>query len=163
MNHVFSLRSDAFPPGTEVVGFRGVEALSTPYRFTIWLTVPSLAVEFDMGDAVGTRATLEVGRSDLLAEPQRVHGVLTTIELELEAHGRALFRVELVPAVERLAHVRHSRVFTNRTVPAIVTEVLAGAGFTPADFELRLQGSYPVEEHVCQYRESDLDFLARWM
>ncbi|MBM4359038.1 MAG: type VI secretion system tip protein VgrG [Deltaproteobacteria bacterium] len=163
MNPVFTLRSEALPPGTAVVGFRGSEALSRPYRFTVWFTIPSELTEFDMVDFVGARATLEVGRLSPLAEPHVVHGILVTVELELEAHGRALFRAELAPAVWRLAQVRHSRVFTNLTVPAILTEVLVSAGFTPADFALRLEGSYPVEEHVCQYCESDLDFLARWM
>ncbi|MBM4373768.1 MAG: type VI secretion system tip protein VgrG [Deltaproteobacteria bacterium] len=163
MQPVFSLRSDALPRGTAVVGFRGSEALSKAYRFSVWFTVPSELVEFDMADVVGARATLDLGQTTVLEAPHVVHGVLVTVELELEAHGRALFRAELVPAVERLAHVRHSRVFTNLTVPALLTEVLLSAGFTPADFVLRLEGRYRIEEHVCQYRESDLEFLSRWM
>ena len=46
------------------------------------------------------------------------------------------------------------------SVPDIIKAVLEENGVT--DYELRL-GAYEPEEHVCQYRESDLDFISRWM
>ncbi len=163
MAHVFSLRSSSFPAGTEVVGFRGTEALSTPYRFNVWLSIPTVVDDFDMADAVGSRVSLVIARTALGRDPYLIHGVVSVLELELEAHGRALFRAEVVPAFDRLAHSRHSRLFTNSTLPEVIAKVLTGAGFTPADFDLKLDGEYPVEEHICQYQESDLAFLSRWM
>ena len=47
--------------------------------------------------------------------------------------------------------------------PELIASVLAGGGFGPADYRLELNETYPVEEHICQYRESDLAFLSRWM
>jgi len=40
--------------------------------------------------------------------------------------------------------------------------VLGDNALSGDDYELRL-GNYAKEEHVCQYRESDLAFLSRWM
>ncbi len=48
-----------------------------------------------------------------------------------------------------------------RRCPTSSRAVLSGAGVS--EYELRLIGSYKPQEHVCQYRESDFDFISRWM
>src|SRR5205823_1730599 len=44
-----------------------------------------------------------------------------------------------------------------------ISQVLKDAGLPADAFELQLQGDPPVEEHICQYHESDFDFVARWL
>lgn len=80
-----------------------------------------------------------------------------------EPDGRALLRAVLVPRLWRLTQTLHSRVFTQQSIPEIIASVLQGGGLASTAFSLRLSGQYPPEEHVCQYRESDFDFLSRWM
>ena len=53
--------------------------------------------------------------------------------------------------------------FTGQSAPEVIRAVLADAGLSGPDVELRLSASHPVESHVCQYKESDLDFVSRWM
>ena len=48
------------------------------------------------------------------------------------------------------------------SLPEIIEAVLGDNALSSDDYELRL-GKYPKEEHVCQYRESDLAFLSRWL
>lgn len=41
--------------------------------------------------------------------------------------------------------------------------MLEDGGLTPDDYLLQLSQKYAPEEHVCQYQESQLDFISRWM
>ncbi|MFO0758392.1 MAG: type VI secretion system tip protein TssI/VgrG [Byssovorax sp.] len=156
-----SLSSSAVPRGATVVGFRGEEALSRPYRVEIFLSI-SGGEDLHLREAIGAAARLSIDAHDGAAPPFCFAGILAGIEL-LHAHGEsALFRLILVPRLFRLGLSRRSRVFTRMSFPAILALVLAENGLSSNDFELRL-GVYEEEEHVCQYRESDLDFLSRWM
>lgn len=162
MADVFTLTSEAIPSSARVLGFRGSEAISTPYRFDIAFSLMP-GVDLDMTAAIGARATLSISR-DVLAPPYLVSGVLSAIELVYEYADRAVFLATLSPRVERLALTRHSRVFVERSVVDILTEVLAQNGLSsPGDFELDLARRYPRRDHVSQYKESDLAFLSRLM
>jgi type VI secretion system secreted protein VgrG len=158
MDLIFELRSSALPPDAMLVAFRGTERLSTPYRFEIFATAP--AAELDLGSAVGLRARLSVHHGGV---PYDVNGLIAAAELLHEADGRALVQISVVPRLWFLGLSRHSRVFTGLTAPEVIRAVLAEAGLSGPDVELRLSAPHPVESHVCQYKESDLDFVSRWM
>lgn len=163
MQDLFIVHSSSLPSSTRVMGFRGEEALSKPYWFEVYVAIDGGAgAAVDPGDVIGTRATLELVQ-DLLAVPYWFHGVVSEIELIEEQPGRSVFRIRLVPQVGSLELSLHSRVFTKKSIPEILQSVLEDNGFDGEDFELRLTGAYAVEEHVCQYRESDLAFISRWM
>jgi type VI secretion system secreted protein VgrG len=89
-------------------------------------------------------------------------GVFGEVELLHAVDGWALVRALLVPRLWQLKLSRHSRIFTQRSIPEVIEAVLQDNGLSGDDYELRL-GGYEVEEHICQYRESDLDFISRWM
>jgi type VI secretion system secreted protein VgrG len=72
-----------------------------------------------------------------------------------------LYLVRIVPHLWQLSLTRHSRIWTKKTIPEIIQEVLEEEGVH--DVDLRLRGSYEAEEHVCQYKESSLNFIQRWM
>jgi type VI secretion system secreted protein VgrG len=92
------------------------------------------------------------------------HGVAAEIELLLEMPERNLARIRVVPRFALLAESHHSRMFTNKSVPDVVRDVLKRANLVEnSDFELRLSGSFDPESHVCQYHESDLAFIERWL
>ena len=168
MSDSFVIHGSALPESARVMGFRGHEALSRPFSFEIYLSLHRGAADaLDLEDALGSRATLEVVQrpADLLAaalsKPFVFHGVVRSIELVDDAGERSVFRVTLAPELWSLSQSLHSRVFTKQSVPQILATVLGEAGVD--DFELRLSGDYPAEEHVCQYKESDLDFITRWI
>jgi type VI secretion system secreted protein VgrG len=169
MSDSFVINCGALPEGTRVMGFRGVEAISKPYCFEIYVSVHrGLGDTVDLDDALGSRVALEVVRHvDLLemvrSTPFRFQGIVSALELVNEMADRTVLRVTMVPQLWRLGQSIHSRIFTKLSVPDMLSEVLTEAGFGAEDFELRLSGDYPPEEHVCQYKESDLAFLSRWM
>lgn len=161
MQDSFTISASALPASTRVVGFRGSEGLSKPYVFEIYLVMThDTGEDLDLAGVVGTKATLRLIRADG-GPPFVVNGVFATMELVHAYSGRSVFRAVLVPQLWKLTLSLHSRVFTNQTVPDIIKTVLSNAGVS--SHELRLVGSYKPQEHVCQYQESDLDFISRWM
>jgi type VI secretion system secreted protein VgrG len=156
-----SLSSSALPRGARVVGFKGDEAISRPYRFEVFVTLGD-ADELPLDAAIGARARLTIDPYDGKHPAFAFTGIVASVEL-LHAHaGSSLLRVVIVPRLFLLGLSRHSRVFTKASVPSILLAIFESNGLGPDDVELRL-GSYDDEEHVCQYRESDLDFVSRWM
>ncbi|WP_437613863.1 type VI secretion system tip protein TssI/VgrG [Sorangium sp. So ce834] len=163
MSDLITFSSSILQGPTRVVGFRGVEAISRPYRFEIFLSVPSEGEDdTDFAEMVGAKARLSIDRQDDTNPPYVFTGVLAGVDLVHEFGGRALLRAVLVPRLWGLTLSKHSRIFTKKTVPDVIKLVLEENGITGSDVELNL-GSYETEEHICQYRESDFDFVSRWM
>ncbi|WP_438043157.1 type VI secretion system Vgr family protein [Sorangium sp. So ce128] len=163
MSDLINFSSSILEGPARVVGFRGVEAISRPYRFEIFLSIPSEGDDdTDFAEMVGAKARLSIDRQDDTIPPYVFAGVLAGVDLLHEFGGRALLRAVLVPRLWGLTLSKHSRIFTKKSVPDVIKLVLEENGITGGDVELNL-GSYEAEEHICQYRESDFDFISRWM
>ena len=146
------------PAGARVIAFDGTEEISATYRYEIDLLVDPDA---DLGDAIGATATLTM-RTD--GEGGVVHGVIASASVVENMLDHDLYRLVLVPRVNDVLGLdRHSRVFVGETVPGILQVLLREAGFRHEDCEFRLSRTYDPIDFVCQYRESTLDFLMRWM
>ena len=157
MKDLFSLKSKALPAGTRVAGFHGTEALSSIYRISVFLHIAN-DEEFDMADALGARAQLEILPGELA-----LNGILAEMELLNDYAKSGLFRATLVPELWQLSLTRHSRIFVDESIPQIVEKVLRSSGLHSGDFKIDVQGPYKALDHVCQYQESNLDFISRWM
>lgn len=163
MADFFVIRSGALPEHARVLGFRGNEAISRPYFFEIFLQVGGPeAHDLDFGEAVGAKASLVASRDDG-RDPFVFAGVFSEVSLLHETDERAVLRAALVPRLWRLSQSVHSRIFTGQSVVEIIEAVLRDGGLSSSDYAFRLSSDYRAEEHVCQYKESDLDFLSRWM
>ncbi|WP_437970165.1 type VI secretion system tip protein TssI/VgrG [Sorangium sp. So ce260] len=163
MSDLITFSSSILQGPARVVGFRGVEAISRPYRFEIFLSIPSESEDdTDFAEMVGAKARLSIDRQDDINPPYVFTGVLAGVDLVHEFGGRALLRAVLVPRLWGLTLSKHSRIFTKKSVPDVIRLVLEENGITGGDVELNL-GSHETEEHICQYRESDFDFISRWM
>ncbi len=160
---LITISSSALPGSTRVAAFTGVEAISRPYEIEIFLILRAGAdEEIDLADPIGAKARLVIDRQNDRIPPFVFTGVFGEFELLHALDGWALVRALLVPRLWQLGLSRHSRIFTQRSVPEVIEAILQDNGLSGTDYELRL-GSYEVEEHICQYRESDLDFISRWM
>lgn len=161
MSDLITISSGVLPDSARVVGFRGFEAISRPYEFEIFISLAQdLTDELDLADCIGAKARLVIDRGNPLHPPFTFAGVFANLEILHAFDGRILLRATLVPRLWQLGLSRHSRIFTKMKVPDIIASVLDENGISA--YELRL-GSYETEEHVSQYRESDLDFISRWM
>ncbi|HQH79500.1 MAG TPA: type VI secretion system tip protein TssI/VgrG, partial [Synergistaceae bacterium] len=156
----YSFSSDAVAAGTfGVVRFRGEEGLSRCYRFEILLV--SEEAELDLRALLANPAKFTIHREtggDVV-----FHGLPVSFE-QLQEVGKAIFyRMVMAPKLWRLSLTKHNQVFLDKTVPEIIAACLKDGGLTELDYELRLQKDYPTWEYVCQYGESHLDFVSRWL
>src|SRR4051812_648366 len=95
MSDLLTFSSSMLPGTTRVVGFRGSEAISRLYRFEVFVHAPSEGIDFDLADAVGTKARLMIG--DAKGPPFLVAGILGSIDLLHEFGGQALLKAVIVP------------------------------------------------------------------
>jgi len=80
-----------------------------------------------------------------------------------EVKGHYFYRALLVPRLWQADLYRENQLFLDKAVPDIIEEILKQAGLTTQDYELKLTNKYPQWEYICQYRETDFDFISRWM
>lgn len=156
---LYRLQSGAFTACT-VERWRGRDALGED----AWTEVDVLATDAGVALAAlpATRATLvtqladggQWQRSGLVADAARLGG----------DGGLVRYRLRLVSWTWWLQHARHSRVFQEQSVRAIVDTVLAGHGdiarWRWAEGVDAFLGTR-VRSYCVQYRESDRDFLQR--
>ena len=155
----FTFVSDALPEDTfTVVDFTGRERLSTLYEFEITLT--SEDADIDLKAVLQNPARLTVLHGD---EKYPVHGILAGFEQLHEANRRVFYRAVLVPKLWRAGLYHESRVFLNKKVPEIIQDVLKRTGLSGQDYQLKLTRAYAAWEYICQYQETNLDFISRWM
>lgn len=148
------------PDAFTVVEFKGFEGFSTCYQFEI--TLVGVDPEIDIDGVLEFPATFTILRDE---GDIPFHGILTEFEQLHAIDDYVVFRTVLAPKLWWLSLTRHNQVFLDKTVPEVLAAVLTDGGLTPDDFELRLmnEGVYEPWEFICQYGESHLNFVSRWM
>jgi type VI secretion system VgrG family protein len=155
----FTFVSQGLPEDTfAVVEFKGTEGISRLYEFDI--TLASDDPEIDLKGVLQNPATLTIKGSD---QDLPIHGILGQFEQLHEVKGRYFYRALLVPRLWQADLYRENQLFLDKTVPHIIEEILKQAGLTTQDYELKLTRSYHQWEYICQYGETDFDFISRWM
>ena len=156
----YSFVSGAWPSDTfAVVDFKGEERLSRCYRFEVMLVAEN--AEIDLGRVVQKSARFTIHREE--GDDVDFHGILQSFEQLQEVDGYVFYRAVLSPRLWWLSLTHHNQVFLDRTVKEILDDVLKDGGLTALDYEFRLQGGYRKLAYVCQYGESHLNFISRWM
>jgi len=155
----FTFVSKGLPEDTfAVVEFKGTEGISRLYEFDI--TLASDDPEIDLKGALQNPATLTIKSED---QDFPIQGILGQFEQLHEVKGHYFYRALLVPRLWQADLYRENQLFLDKTVPDIIEEILKQAGLTTQDYELKLTKNYPKWEYICQYRETDFDFISRWM
>ncbi len=160
MANVFSFECAPLSSAVLAVGFVGEEAISSLYRFEVWLAVPDdEAASLSLDALIGLDGTLRI--VDETGAPRRtVHGMV----IEAAWDEGSLARVVIAPRLWVSTLDRHSKVWVDRPLRTVLKDALEGAGLSEGStFVLRLNQRPTPLEHVCQYRESHVDFARRWM
>jgi type VI secretion system secreted protein VgrG len=121
----------------------------------------------DLDALLTKRATIRALYEDG-APRMSFHGVVASAELVHDTEGEGLYRVTLVPRVWHLTLNKHSRVFADKAIYKSIREVIKKVttlnGFAEGtDYDFRLSRRYKPYDHICQYKESDFNFISRWM
>jgi type VI secretion system secreted protein VgrG len=156
----FSFISKTLPEDTfGVISLKGSEGISKPYEFEVMLISdnPEIDVDVIMQNTAKLVFHRETGGDAIY------NGIITHFD-HLHALGNyAFYRAYLVPRLWWLSITRHNQIILDKSIPEFAQEVLVDGGLTTDDFEFRLQGAYEPIEYVCQYNESHLNFLSRWL
>jgi type VI secretion system VgrG family protein len=155
----FTFVSQGMPDDTfAVVEFKGIEGISKLYEFDI--TLASDDGEIDLKGVLQNPATLTIKGGD---QDLPIHGAVAQFEQLNEVKGHYFYRALLVPRLRQADLYHENQLFLDKKVPDIIEEILKQAGLTTQDYELKLTRNYPQWEYICQYRETDFDFICRWM
>ncbi len=156
----FSFVSSALPADTfGVVRYHGSEGLSRCYEFEVMLVSDNLDV--DLADVIQHPVTLTFHREG--GTDVQYQGILLGFE-QLHSYNRvAFYRAHLVPRLYWLSLTPHNQVFLNKSIPECIEACLKDGGLSELDFEFRLQKSYVPVAYVCQYGETHLNFVTRWL
>lgn len=142
-------------------GFEGREAFSELFEYRLdLLSDPDNAEgsDIDPKDIVGKAVAFQVlGDSEVL---RTWHGIVRRfVRGGLHSSGGRSFQAVIVPWAWFLTKRSTCRIFQEKNVVDIVTEVFEDAGFS--DFEFDVSGDYPAYTYCVQYRETDMQFVAR--
>jgi type VI secretion system secreted protein VgrG len=138
--------------------FDGWEGVSQQFAFHLRAVSPddALPIEDLLNEAVVVSLRM------IHDDPRYIHGVVNrTTHLE-RSHGLTSYELEVVPWTWFLSLINDCRIFLDKTVPQIVEEVFSDPGLPSCvSYRFDLSESYKPREYCVQYRESDLNFIAR--
>lgn len=146
------------PSDLLVIGVNGRDRLNAPFCFDIDLVSPDPTL--DCAALLLRDAWLEIGVEIL--QMHGLHGQIHQADRLYRGPDLSLYRLRLMPSLQRLDGAPRRRAFNGQSVPQIITRLLHSHGM--GDDALRfdqLIGVYPPREHCLQYDESDLHFLRR--
>lgn len=143
---------DALAQGT-VVQLSGKEAVSEPFAFDV--TIAAADKSLNLAMAVGQPIAVPIASGRVLT------GMIERIEQVDGPGAQGLYRLHIVPAMQRLQYRTASRTFYGKNVADVAVQLLNEAG--SAQIELRFAAGLPVEEMLVQYQESDFAFVSRLM
>jgi len=141
------------PIKPDVLKFTGREALSEPFRWEIDFTTPQGYIAPEQ--VLMKYATLR------MRSGKAVHGIITRLEWISTTADQSHYQVVLSSRLALLTRIRQCSVFQNQSVPEVVEQVLRQHGLEGADFDFRLERTYPARELITQWRETDLEFIQR--
>lgn len=145
----FSLGTDTFL----LTGFVGSEFISDLFEFQIDVISENIDIQPD--DIVGKTTTITIQD-----EHQRVfHGYIRSFTYgEITASNVRKYRMTMVPWLWFLTKTNNYRIFQDKNVKEIVTDIFQVLGFT--DFDFRAQAGSK-REYCIQHNESDFHFVSR--
>ncbi|CAI1586334.1 type VI secretion system Vgr family protein [Serratia entomophila] len=137
----------------------GEEKLSGLFEFDVELLSPGNRL--DLKSLLGQKITLEL-RANPMA-PRYLNGNITRMTLagrEVGGDRYYVYRAILRPTLWYLTQNRDFRIYQEKTVPDIITQVL---GQYRVKVDNRLSYDYRSWGYCVQYQESDFDFVSRLM
>jgi len=159
--HFFFQVTDHDKTAFQVADFTGLEQISSPYKFNIRLLEGSAdnSQLVDPDTVINKNATLYLYRQE---KYYCYSGIISEFQFIDKSTDAVMYAATLVPRLSLLELNKQTRVFQKMAIPDIVTQVLDDAGLS-GFYQTNLSGTYPEQEYVVQYQESDLQFISRLM
>lgn len=150
-------------PAFKVIRFEGQEEVSRLFSFEVILASDSGDIDLDA--ALHAQATLRIKSRDH-ARSVPYHGMVAEFEQQGQVDNYFFYRAKLVPRLWQLSLNHINDVYLDEfRSPEIIQNILERNGLRGPDIRLTLKdpNAYRQRSFICQYEESDLDFISRWM
>ncbi len=150
----------ASPFGDDLLlhGLEGTEEISGLFSFSLICHSPSPALKPD--DIVGKDVGFSVLRQN--GEWRDFHGIAAAFSPMHDRSGHPLYRLSVAPWLWRLTLSSDFRVYQDKDVKEILTDVFQRHGAADYDFS-GLSASYAKREYCVQYNETAFNFVSRLM
>jgi type VI secretion system secreted protein VgrG len=146
------------PGDMQVIGVNGQDRLNAPFCFDVDMV--TWDATFDGNSLLQREAWLTFGVDT--DNDCGVHGQVYSVRRLHRGVDLTLYRVRLMPALQRLGASVRRRSHNGLTVPQTIARLLDHHGVAQQAFRFDpLTGVYPAREHCVQYDESDLQLLCR--
>jgi type VI secretion system secreted protein VgrG len=149
----FELRGGG--PDIPVASFTLQERLSAPFVLDLSLASEE---ELDFGDLVGSEGTFVISGE---GGDRFLHGLVSEFCRADAIGDHILYTARVVPQIWLLGNERDCRIFQDKTVKDIVSQLMTDAGITADRYEFRLTGAPDTRGYCVQYRETDFNFMSR--
>jgi type VI secretion system secreted protein VgrG len=160
----FAFKSNASnAPSFNVISFEGEEGLSKLFYFDITLVTTSQDV--DLKNLLSASATFAT-RTTTSTVYTPYQGILREVEQVGQVDQYMFCRVVFVPEIWKLSLTKINEVYLDElSIPDLISKILRDNGFSNSDFKVMLKNAsaYRKRTFVCQYQESLLNFICRWM
>ncbi|NLY28304.1 MAG: type VI secretion system tip protein VgrG [Alcaligenaceae bacterium] len=159
----FELGKGSDAPRFRVVKFEGTEAISQLFRFDI--TLVSDQADIDLDAAMQSQATLRIYTRDH-SRSTPYHGMLSSIEQLGKVDDYVFYHATLVPRLWVLGLNRVNDVYLDeKNIPDLIAGILERNDLKSPNvsFMLKNPGTYRERSFTCQFQETDLAFVSRWM
>ncbi|NWO57161.1 type VI secretion system tip protein VgrG, partial [Chromohalobacter salexigens] len=145
--------------GTALLPHRlvGEDRVSAPFTYT--LDCISQQNDLELKTLLAQPARLSILQADGSYRP--LHGLVSEAALLGEDGGVTYYQLTLVPWLKMLELGRDSRIFQDRSVVDVLTQVFEGHALARGRYRFDLRRDYPARSYCVQYRESDLNFISR--
>ncbi|MFJ2366054.1 type VI secretion system tip protein VgrG [Pseudomonas sp. NPDC087697] len=150
----FTLTIHDFDHSLQVLAFSGDEEISTPFAIDVALV--SERPDLNLQSLMHKQAFLAFDQ-----QGNGIHGQVYRVEKGEIGKRLTRYSLTLVPQLAYLRHRTNQRMFQQRTVPQIISQILAEHGIQGDALEIRLNAVYPPREYCVQYDETDLHFIQR--
>jgi type VI secretion system secreted protein VgrG len=137
--------------------FTGQEGISQLFNFQLELVSEKAPVKLE--SIVGQNVTVSLTQVD--GSKRHFNGFVSAFAQTDQDSQFTYYQAEVVPWLWFLSHTSDSRIFQNKTILEILTQVFQDFGFR--DFRSALRGTYERHEVVVQYRETEFNFISRLM
>lgn len=157
---IFSLASDSYSSELEITAMSGTESISSFFEFKITFKIKNdIAKSLDHSLLTQEQITLTI--DDTIQEsPYVITGMFHEVEELFEASNTHKFYTGvMVPTLWRQRKNQSYDIYVDKTAEDIISDELSND--LMLDHHLSLSQTYPQKEFVCQYSESNFNFVSR--
>ena len=157
---VFNLSSDTYSSELEITSISGTESISKLFEIKVDFKV-AISIANSLDHVSLTQDDIVIAIDGITGRDEySIKGVFSQVEEVFEkSNTHKYYSATMVPSLWRQRNNQSYDVFTDKTTSDILSDELSND--LMLDHHLSLTQTYPVKDFICQYSESNFNFVCR--